>query len=235
VHERQLTAAHDQVASRFFERSRAELLLALGEVHAVNRLVSDRADQPDWLRPVVARLRLLTGDAAQAYRVASGRTWSELADQRDRAGTLMLAAVAAHELGREQQAVAAFLQAHALCQSTGILDPYLVPARTQLEDLLLLTDTQLDAATLDRISGARPPRPERVTMVELSPREREVLHQMRRHDTAAAIARSLNVSVNTVRKQLVSLYAKLGVHDRAAALQAGERLGLLPPVTQRVS
>jgi LuxR family maltose regulon positive regulatory protein len=216
-----------QVAGRLFDRSRADLLLAIGEVNQAHGLLLGSGEPADWLRVPAARLYLMTGDPARTLRMASARAWSGVPSQRDRAELLMLGAVAALELGRLKEAAVAFRQGHALCQATGMLEPYLAPAPHQLEQLLLLADVALPAELLDKIAGAHAPYPERVALIDLSPREREILKQMRCHETAAAIARSLNVSVNTVRKQLVSLYAKLEVHDRVAALEAAERLGLL--------
>ena len=42
------------------------------------------------------------------------------------------------------------------------------------------------------------------------------------------LAQRLGVSPNTVKSQIASVYAKLGVRDRAAALVVAERRGLIP-------
>jgi LuxR family maltose regulon positive regulatory protein len=226
VHHANLDPDRAQVAGRLFDRSRAELLLAIGEVDQANGLLVGGGMPPAWLRVATARLHLMTGDAARTLRIASARAWTGIPSQRDRAELLMLGAGAAVELGRLKEAAVAFRQGHALCQAAGMLEPYLSAAPRQLEQLLLLADVTLPAELLDKIAGTHPPYPERLVLIDLSPREREILKHMRCHETAGAIARSLNVSVNTVRKQLVSLYAKLEVHDRVAALEAAERLGL---------
>jgi DNA-binding CsgD family transcriptional regulator len=64
-------------------------------------------------------------------------------------------------------------------------------------------------------------------LVLLTPRELEVLRQTAEHESVAAIAEALSVSVNTVKKQRVSLYSKLGVNDTHAAVLRAQRLGLL--------
>ena len=61
----------------------------------------------------------------------------------------------------------------------------------------------------------------------LSPREREVLVLIAEGLSAPDIARRLHVSPATVKTHLQSLYEKLGVSDRAAAVASAMRTGLL--------
>ncbi len=74
---------------------------------------------------------------------------------------------------------------------------------------------------------------ERVEMPEgairptLSPRERDVLYELARGSTYADIATNLFVSENTVKTHVSSLYAKLSVNRRSAALAAARTMNLL--------
>jgi two-component system nitrate/nitrite response regulator NarL len=61
----------------------------------------------------------------------------------------------------------------------------------------------------------------------LSPREQEVLRLIAEGGSAPEIARRLHLSPSTVKTHLQSLYEKLGVSDRAAAVAAAMRAGLL--------
>ena len=61
----------------------------------------------------------------------------------------------------------------------------------------------------------------------LSPRELEVLHLMADGLTYQEVAQHLVVTVNTVRFHVKSIYSKLGVAKRAAALDKARALGLL--------
>jgi two-component system, NarL family, nitrate/nitrite response regulator NarL len=61
----------------------------------------------------------------------------------------------------------------------------------------------------------------------LSPREREVLVMIADGLSAPDVAARLHVSPATVKTHLQSLYEKLGVSDRAAAVARAMRLGLL--------
>jgi LuxR family maltose regulon positive regulatory protein len=45
------------------------------------------------------------------------------------------------------------------------------------------------------------------------------------------IARTLDVTLNTVKSHVQSIYLKLGTHTRSEAVQLGRQLGLVPPAT----
>ena len=66
-------------------------------------------------------------------------------------------------------------------------------------------------------------------MVELTPREQVVLEAIATSRTIEDIARSLHVSVNTVKSQTRSLYRKLGVRSRDEAVHSASIRGVLPP------
>lgn len=217
---------NDATARSLVDRCRADLLLALGEPARVQRIVGTGPRLPAWMRVPAARLRLLTGEPEGALRIAAAEAWSEWGSARDRIDLFMVQAAASLALGRTAEATAAFRQGAALAQATGNLAAYLNLQPRVREELARLTDVRLDA--LHEQLPARPsPWPEQLALVALTPRETAVLRQMPHHDSVAGIARALSVSVNTVKKQLVSVYAKLGVHDRKDALLRAEQLGLL--------
>ena len=60
----------------------------------------------------------------------------------------------------------------------------------------------------------------------LSEREREVLTHMASGATNKEIAERLFLSPHTVKEHTSALYRKLGVRNRAEAVQRAERLGL---------
>lgn len=61
----------------------------------------------------------------------------------------------------------------------------------------------------------------------LSTRQSEVLHLVAHGLTNPEIAVRLGVSESTVKTHLDLVFVKLGVHDRAAAVHAGHRAGIL--------
>jgi DNA-binding NarL/FixJ family response regulator len=62
--------------------------------------------------------------------------------------------------------------------------------------------------------------------VRLSPREREVLEQLATGATNGEIAGRLHLSPHTVKDHVSAVYRKLGVRNRAQAVQRGRHLGL---------
>ncbi|MFT4219196.1 MAG: LuxR C-terminal-related transcriptional regulator [Microbacterium sp.] len=63
----------------------------------------------------------------------------------------------------------------------------------------------------------------------LTPREQVVLNALAAHGSVREIAQALVVSPHTVKAQLQSVYRKLGVSSRRAALAVGSELGLIAP------
>lgn len=63
--------------------------------------------------------------------------------------------------------------------------------------------------------------------LQLTGREQEVLNLVAQGHSAPDIARDLHLSTTTVKSHLHSLYEKLGVSDRAAAVAEAMRRGLL--------
>ena len=67
----------------------------------------------------------------------------------------------------------------------------------------------------------------RVAGPQLTARELEVLVALSRGRDAGQIAREMSVSPGTAKAHRMRLFRKLGVHDEAAAVAVGFRLGLL--------
>jgi LuxR family maltose regulon positive regulatory protein len=83
------------------------------------------------------------------------------------------------------------------------------------------------ASTLLRAGQAPATAPARPGLVdELSRRERDVLRLLRSELTGPEIAAELVVSLNTVRTHTKSIFMKLGVTSRRAAVRRADELGL---------
>lgn len=63
----------------------------------------------------------------------------------------------------------------------------------------------------------------------LTKSEIRVLRHLPTHLTAPEVASELPVSTTTVKTHLRNVYAKLGAHSRAEAVQSARALGLLAP------
>jgi LuxR family transcriptional regulator, maltose regulon positive regulatory protein len=90
----------------------------------------------------------------------------------------------------------------------------------------------LIAQILDLLAGNGPapaPAGPQPPLEPLSKSEIRVLRYLPTHLTAAEIASELSVSTTTVKTHLRNLYAKLGAHRRAEAVESARALGLLAP------
>jgi two-component system nitrate/nitrite response regulator NarL len=98
-----------------------------------------------------------------------------------------------------------------------ICDALLAVARG---DVILPGEVQagLAAAIRNNAAGAQ---------IHLTPRERDVLAGLVQGQSAPAIGADLHVSTATVKTHLKTLYEKLGVSDRAAAVAEAMRRGLI--------
>ncbi|WP_244928091.1 LuxR C-terminal-related transcriptional regulator [Nocardioides sp. W7] len=100
-----------------------------------------------------------------------------------------------------------------------------------LRELAEAAATRPDVTSVYAVSTATPRERDRVSRSRvrpvLSPRERDVLHELARGSTYADIAANLFVSENTVKTHVSSLYAKLAAGRRSEALAVARALHLL--------
>lgn len=88
---------------------------------------------------------------------------------------------------------------------------------------------RLRAALGENDSRGHRREPGQILLEPLSEREREVLRLLETELSGPEIARQLVVSLNTVRTHTKSIYTKLGVNNRRAAVVRARDLGQLPP------
>jgi LuxR family transcriptional regulator, maltose regulon positive regulatory protein len=147
----------------------------------------------------------------------------------------LLEAIARDALGEPAAADRAVERALDLAEPDGALLWFLLhPAR----DLLVRHARQrtahaaLVAEILDLLAGttpASPPGGPRPPLEPLSGSELRVLRYLPTHLSAREIAAELSVSTSTVKTHMRNLYAKLGAHSRAEAVESGRALRLLAP------
>jgi LuxR family maltose regulon positive regulatory protein len=90
----------------------------------------------------------------------------------------------------------------------------------------------LIAQIVDLLAGNQPPPPPagpRPPLEPLTKSEIRVLRYLPTHLTAPEVASELSVSTNTVKTHMRNVYAKLGAHGRAEAVESARALGLLAP------
>ncbi len=89
-------------------------------------------------------------------------------------------------------------------------------------------ETLLKPEIMTRVlAQANAPKPEITETINLTDRELEVLASVARGERSKEIAFHLGISERTVKAHLASIYNKLGVDSRAAAIAVAAQMGLL--------
>lgn len=198
----------------------AELALAAARPGRAARVI-DHVGPVSLMVPVRARYALLTGDATGALATSvAGLQDSVTFGRVDLAS---IAAVALLHLGRAEEAAAQFCDAVELARSLGVVAPFVLLPRRDIETLCEAVPA--GEKFLRPVLAATSVSAERVDVVRLSARERLVLVELARSSSVQEIADTLFVSLNTVKSQLRSVYRKLGVNSREGALAEALRLG----------
>jgi LuxR family maltose regulon positive regulatory protein len=225
-------------------RGRAAYLQALvrfGDCDQVEQALADMTEevrQSGEMRVAVAALRLAQGDPDAAAEVLApvidGSMPLEAPPWAIQAH--LLEGIARDALRDSGAASRALERAFDLAEPTGLLLPFLLyPAPELIERVsrVRTTHASLISEILDLLSGRTPVVGS--THVEplaepLSESELRVLRYLPTNLQAPEIGAELVVSVNTIRTHMRHLYAKLGVHRRADAVERARELGLLSPV-----
>ena len=151
------------------------------------------------------------------------------------AEAFLLEAIAHDALGDLAAAGRALERAMDLAEPDGTLLWFLLhpaPGLLERQSRQRTAYAALIAQILDLLSGNRPAPPSaapRPPLEPLSNSEMRVLRYLPTHLSAPEIAGELSVSTTTVKTHLRHLYAKLGVHRRAEAVESARALGLLAP------
>jgi len=150
---------------------------------------------------------------------------------------LLLCALVLELQGNRTGALAALARALALAEPQGYMRLFLDEGPLMV---VLLHEAQrhalapryiaqlLEAAGEQGVTEIHLHAPTANALVEpLTAREREVLQLLLEGASNREIARQLVLSVNTVKKHVLNLYGKLGVHSRAQAIAKARTLHLL--------
>ncbi|WP_203667611.1 helix-turn-helix transcriptional regulator [Cellulomonas pakistanensis] len=181
---------------------------------------------------VAARRARARGDAPAALRharVAAG--WStDVGDVLTQTEACLLLAALFEDRGAPRLADDLAGRALAVAGPERVLRPFVVPGALGLDAVARVLPDRSDAfaAALAEHVGAPEPAPEPEPLpVPLTERELSVLAALPSMASNTEIAEELFVSVNTVKAHLKSLYRKLDVQTRRAAVARGRALGLL--------
>ncbi|PBI99194.1 transcriptional regulator MalT [Rhodococcus erythropolis] len=205
-----------------------DLLLALGEGNAALALagsINDPAAYP-WTLTSVARLRQRIGDNKAALALCHQYGWTLESYPRAQMELLLVQAVAHWELGEPQSATQAWFKVCKIADQTGLLRPFSTIAASDIALLENAATTGSQTLAVFRKDPGGESFPKALHIVTLTDREQAVLSLLKQDMTQVAIAKTLYVSVNTVRSQLRTLYRKLNAHNRDDAIMRAHALKL---------
>ena len=222
------------------EALKLRMLVRVGETEQVERALAEMDEEvreTSQMQVVLAALRLGRDDPEAAVDVlapllddstpAMASVWETEA--------LLLEALARDALRDPGAASRALERALDVAEPGGLLLPFLLYPTAELlqrQARLRTTHASLIAEIQDLLSGHTPAaRPTDAAPLQepLSKSELRVLRYLPTNLPAPEIAAELFVSLNTIRTHLRNVYAKLGVHSRADAVERARELGLLSP------
>lgn len=217
----------DNVATAHLHATLARAWIASGDLEAAASLLRRQpADSPFLAGARIAAL-LAEGDDRAAFNCAQELVDCGTHTLRTRADAWTTGAVAALRVGRDDIAWSWLNSAAVTWESYG---PRMHVALLSLRDRELLRGLgheRHSASVLRYLDIAAPTAQAGGAVLTLSPRESVVLNALAAHGTIDETAASLVVSPHTVKTQLQSIYRKLGVSSRQAALAVARELGLL--------
>lgn len=205
--------------------ARADLALTQGRGTVARSALRGLEDDPAAV-PTLARLALLEGDPDRTAALADAAGHDETVSLRGRLELLLVGAAA--DVARDQPEPAAERLATAvrLAEPHGILRVFATVPRAVLEAVEPRVPGLRDV--LARLEERRIGEiyPDHVVSVQLTRRERELLHELAGPLTLGQIAEKWFVSRETVKSQMNSLRTKLEVSTRQEVLSRAAALGL---------
>ncbi|MCU1657859.1 MAG: ATP-dependent transcriptional regulator, MalT-like, LuxR family [Pseudonocardiales bacterium] len=205
------------VAATLLTRARADLLIACG--HGQRALQVIGTDGGSALLAVpLARIHLLAGDYVRARTVAGDAAWNRVVPARVRLDLLTIAATAALRMHDDDAARRLAGSAFDLYRESQSLLAFAGISAADRAALLDLAGQRLDPDAEQALAQLRAVYPDRLHLITLTGRERAVLQALLESTSRQDIAEMLQVSLNTIKSQLNSLYRKLGTTTREQTL-----------------
>lgn len=213
-------------------RARVLLLIKSGAFGAATQ-AAETMEGNHKLLPL-ARIHLWAGNYEGAIRLADGGPFEADLDQGDEYRLKLLRAAAALMDGTcdEELSADAVCELERLLENEAFLPIALLPqtARERLLDLCRsagLADTAAFRLLLDRLRELNDAGEDGIRPVQLTEREILLLPLLAGKDSVPQIARTLQVSVNTVRKQVATVREKFNAETRAELIRKAIAYGAI--------
>lgn len=212
------------------DSARAMLMLAVGRASDAERLLAAHPSTDPQVASVLAVRELLGNRPREASRLADDALARRPSAPRSQLQLLLVDAIAALRLGRDETALSRLDQAVRLMSDRDLRFPLMLVPRDDLQALLTAARAQgmPQASELLRDLEVIPSvLPSSLPKVSLTQRELTVLLHLADGASLLDIAGALFISRNTLKTHLRSLYRKLGVGSREEALVEAGSQGLL--------
>lgn len=209
------------VGEVFTSATLAWLHLARGDLNRALEQLEASGEDPTVIL-LRARIELARNRPEKALELIGGCT---VATPRERHNAAVLRLAAQLGMGRGDLAREQLEVVRGLSEACGLWLGLLMLPDPDLCRVKELFDEA--GVEVGRVAGYSSPIPGNLSTVNLTDREHAILSELVRTGNAAQIAERQFVSVNTVKSQLRSIYRKLGVSGRVAALREAQSHGLI--------
>ncbi|MCK3769752.1 LuxR C-terminal-related transcriptional regulator [Microbacterium aerolatum] len=230
LRERRKSEAVTPFGRALLDAAEAELRLSLGDAEGARRAVASAAKHNNTAHVVLARAELALQRPAAAA-VHARQLLAKTLAPRTRIDAELVLVCSAVRAGHVEDADAIAERIAELVRATQMHAPLrIVPAEDRVAVRAALERAGLPESDLELV-GAETLNSESTPPAVLTPREQAVLEVLADTGALDEIAERLFVSRNTVKSQLRSIYRKLDVSSRDAALTRAAALGLFqrPP------
>lgn len=206
----------------------AELLLSAGRPQLARRAIERTVAHSSMARIVLAKVELEMDRPAEAVQHARQVLQRLGLRVRNRLEAELVLACAALRTGSAEDARLIAERAVELIRVTDLRVPLRTIAPRDRSSLVaVLVEAGLDPSAASSVATeSSPVEVGREPVLVLTRRERATLHMLSEAETVDHVARRMFVSRNTVKSHLRSIYRKLGVSSRDAALTRAAALGL---------
>jgi LuxR family maltose regulon positive regulatory protein len=204
---------------------KSDLLLLAKQARAALNALRPFVDGRGSVVGANARALLFSGSDSRALLFAERWAWKEDVSPRTRMELQLVKAIAASRLGDLDNAANSVERAVAIGATNKLQLPWSMVPRDELLNAVARSQSDAEAvinSTARVFAGG-------LTVPSLTRRESLVMTRLQSSASLEVIARGLNVSPNTVKTQVRSIYRKLGVSSRSEAVRVAFEWRLIGP------